>query len=120
MKLLRLGLVLPDWAAADHCSWQAVTCAGGMVTAIELPCRGLHNDFSAVAELRDLARLDLSFNKLIGARALARLELLNLSMNNVNNTTPDPTSSGSWTGPSASAQPMKRSLKPVQRYPSRD
>jgi hypothetical protein len=71
MQALCPGLALPDWAAADHCSWRGVTCAGGAVTAIELPCRGLHGDFSAAAELRELARLDLSFNKLAGARSPA-------------------------------------------------
>uniref|UniRef100_A0ACD5YVC1 Uncharacterized protein n=1 Tax=Avena sativa TaxID=4498 RepID=A0ACD5YVC1_AVESA len=96
MQALRRGLAPPDWetaAAAEHCSWRGVTCAGGAVTAIELPRRGLRGDFSAAAGLRALARLDLSFNELAGAvpaalGALARLELLDLSMNRLSGPIP--------------------------------
>ncbi|KAM0868880.1 hypothetical protein ACQ4PT_041027 [Festuca glaucescens] len=93
MQALRRGLAPPDWAAADHCSWRGVTCAGGAVIAIELPRRGLRGDFSAAAGLRALARLDLSFNEIAGAvpaavGALAGLELLDLSMNRLSGPIP--------------------------------
>ncbi|PWZ15394.1 Leucine-rich repeat receptor-like tyrosine-protein kinase PXC3 [Zea mays] len=90
MQALRRDLAPPGWGpAADYCAWRGVTCAGGAggaVTAIDLPRRGLRGDFAAAAELRELARLDLSANSLSGGvppalGALTRLEFLDLSMN---------------------------------------
>ncbi|PWZ41875.1 Leucine-rich repeat receptor-like tyrosine-protein kinase PXC3 [Zea mays] len=91
MQALRRDLAPPGWGpGADHCAWRGVTCAaagaGGVVTAIELPRRGLRGDFAAAAALRALARLDLSANSLSGGLspafgALTRLEYLDLSMN---------------------------------------
>ncbi|XP_006664896.2 leucine-rich repeat receptor-like tyrosine-protein kinase PXC3 [Oryza brachyantha] len=107
MLELRRALAPPDWGGAgageegNHCAWRGVTCAGGgggggggAVVAIDLPRRGLRGDFSAVAGLRALARLDLSFNALRGGvpgealGALGRLEFLDLSMNKLSGPVP--------------------------------
>jgi Leucine-rich repeat (LRR) protein len=97
MQALRRGLgAPPGWTpAADHCAWRGVTCspAGGAVTAIELPRRGLRGDFSAAGALPALARLDLSANSLRGGvptalGALPRLEFLDLSINALTGTVP--------------------------------
>ncbi|XP_062186837.1 leucine-rich repeat receptor-like tyrosine-protein kinase PXC3 [Phragmites australis] len=95
MQALQRELAPAGWAAdADHCAWRGVTCAaGGAVTAIELPRRGLRGDFSAAGALRALERLDLSANALRGGvppalGALGRLEFLDLSMNELSGAVP--------------------------------
>ncbi|EAZ03175.1 hypothetical protein OsI_25328 [Oryza sativa Indica Group] len=104
MRELRRALAPPDWGAAGedgkgsyYCAWRGVACAGGgggAVVAIDLPRRGLRGDFSAVAGLRALARLDLSFNALRGGvpgealGGLPGLEFLDLSMNHLSGGVP--------------------------------
>ncbi|KAL6845842.1 hypothetical protein ACP4OV_024417 [Aristida adscensionis] len=84
-------------ANTDHCSWAGVKCAsgtggagaGGVVEELSLAGLNLTGSVPAsVCALRELTRLDLSYNKLSGAfpaaalYACARLRFLDLSNNN--------------------------------------
>uniref|UniRef100_A0A0E0E2U5 non-specific serine/threonine protein kinase n=1 Tax=Oryza meridionalis TaxID=40149 RepID=A0A0E0E2U5_9ORYZ len=85
----------PAAAAADHCSWEGVTCSsnattggGGVVTELSLHDMNLTGTVpAAVCDLASLTRLDLSNNQLTGAFPAAalcrcsRLRFLDLANN---------------------------------------
>ncbi|KAK3130640.1 hypothetical protein QOZ80_6BG0496020 [Eleusine coracana subsp. coracana] len=85
---------LTSWdaaSAADHCRWKGVTCAGagsGVVTELSLPFLNLTGSVPAsMCSLKNLTRLDLSYNSFAGAFpaaalfACTHLRTLNLSNN---------------------------------------
>ncbi|XP_062229021.1 LRR receptor-like serine/threonine-protein kinase HSL2 [Phragmites australis] len=85
---------LQSWdpaAAANHCTWKGVTCAvggGGVVTELSLTGLNLTRPVPAsVCALKNLTRLNLSYNNLTGAfpaaalYACAQLRFLDLSNN---------------------------------------
>ncbi|WVZ91020.1 hypothetical protein U9M48_037253 [Paspalum notatum var. saurae] len=52
-----------SWNSAAHCSWGGVTCTDGVVTAISLPNQTFIKPIPpSLCRLKDLTRLDLSYN----------------------------------------------------------
>ena len=69
-----------DPATADHCRWSGVTCetaggsVGGVVVEFSLSVRNLNGSVPAsMCALKNLRRLDLSYNNITGAFPAAAL-----------------------------------------------
>ncbi|MFK5971490.1 MAG: choice-of-anchor D domain-containing protein [Candidatus Marithrix sp.] len=75
-----------NWNKTNNpCDWVGITCAttGNYVTAIELPSNNLVGTIPDLSSLKNLQKLDLSFNQLTGNIPISLSSLINLTSLNL-------------------------------------